>query len=144
MRVQLDYQRLLQIDPSYVHAARAADKFGSDVASGEAMKVVRAVVDAPNLALRGLHHHVVFPGYLADYSTERALALHAECAAELCKFAAEVRTSLGVEVERLNLGGGIRASGSIHVAPPGRREEATWHLLPARTASAMDPPRPLP
>ncbi len=136
VRVQLDYERLLEIDPSYVHAASAADKFGSDVASGEAMKVVRTVVDAPNLAFRGLHHHVVFPGYLSDYSTESALAHHAESAAELCRFAARVRASLGVEVERLNLGGGIRASGSIHVAPPGRPEEATWHALPSAPAFA--------
>ena len=136
VRVQLGFERLLELDPSYLAAARAADKFGSDASSGEALEVVRAVVDAPNLAFRGLHHHVVFPGYLADYSTERALAHHAESAAELCRFANEVRSQLGVEVERLNLGGGIRASGSINVAPPGQPEASTWHELPSATAFA--------
>lgn len=136
VRVQLGFERLLELDPSYLAAARAADKFGSDATSGEALEVVRAVVDSPNLAFRGLHHHVVFPGYLADYSTERALAHHAESAAELCRFANEVRAALGVEVERLNLGGGIRASGSINVAPPGRPEASAWHELPSAAAFA--------
>jgi len=136
VRVQLGFERLLELDPSYLAAARAADKFGSDASSGEALEVVRAVVEAPNLVFRGLHHHVVFPGYLADYTAERALGHHAESAAELCGFANEIRSELGVEVERLNLGGGIRASGSINVAPPGQPELATWHELPSAAAFA--------
>lgn len=136
VRVQLGYERLLRLDPSYARAASAADKFGSDVASGEAIAVVRAVVEAQNLAFRGLHHHVVFPGYLADYSTELAIAHHAESAAELCQFANRIRVELGAEVERLNLGGGIRASGMINVVPPGKPEEATWHELPSAESFA--------
>ena len=136
VRVQLGFERLLELDPSYLAAARAADKFGSEAASGEALEVVRAVVGSPHLAFRGLHHHVVFPGYLADYATERALAHHAESVVELCHFANEVRRELGVEVERLNLGGGIRASGAINVVPPGRPEEASWHELPSAEAFA--------
>jgi diaminopimelate decarboxylase len=136
VRVQLGFERLLERDPSYLSAARAADKFGSDAASGEAMEVVRAVVGSPHLAFVGLHHHVVFPGYLADYSTERALAHHAESAAELCEFANEVRSELNVDVERLNLGGGIRASGSINVAPLGQPEDPVWYELPSAAAFA--------
>ncbi len=136
VRIQLEYERLLQLDASYLNAANAADKFGSDVASGEAMRVVRAVVESPNLTFRGLHHHVVFPGYLADYSTDLALAHHRESAAELCGFANAVRAELGVEVERLNLGGGIRASGSINVVPPGRPQDAAWHELPSAASFA--------
>ncbi len=136
VRVQLGFGRLLELDPSYIAAARAADKFGSDAATGEALDVVLAVVEAPELTFVGLHHHVVFPGYVADYSTERALAHHAESAAEICRFANEVSEQLGVEVERLNLGGGIRASGSINVAPPGQPEASTWYELPSAEAFA--------
>ena len=128
VRVQLGFGRLLARDPSYLGAARAADKFGSDALSGEALDVVRAVVEAPNLAFRGLHHHVVFPGYLADYAADRALAHHAESAVELCGFANEVRSQLGVEVERatqprrrypgerLDQRRAARPAGGIHVA----------------------------
>lgn len=136
VRVQLSYADLLELDPSYERSAAAADKFGSDVASGEAMRVVRAVLGSRSLDLVGLHHHVVFPGYLSDYTAERAVAHHAESARELTRFANEVRAATGVAVERLNLGGGVRAGGSILVAPPGAPEQAAWHELPSEESFA--------
>lgn len=131
VRVVLPHERLLQRDPSYESSLQAADKHGSDVASGQAYETVEAVVQAAALDLVGLHHHVVFPGYLSDYRADRALAQHEESARELCLVANEVRRRFGVEVDRLDIGGGVRAGSSLHTAPLGAPELASWHTLPS-------------
>ena len=131
VRVILSHAPLLAIDPSYERSLRAADKHGSDLVSGQAFEAVEAVLGATSLDLVGLHHHVVFPGYLSDYSAERAIAQHEESARELAAFANEVRRRTGVTIDRLNLGGGIRAGASINIAPPGAPGESAWLDLPA-------------
>lgn len=131
VRVVLPHVRLLERDPSYGASLRAADKHGSDVASGQAYETVEAVLRAEALDLVGLHHHVVFPGYLSDYRADRALAQHEESARELCEVANEVRRRFGVEIDRLDIGGGVRAGGRLHTAPLGAPDQAAWHELPA-------------
>lgn len=136
VRVVLGHQRLLARDPSYASSQRAADKHGSDRLSGQALEAIEAVVRSRNLDFVGLHHHVVFPGYLSDYAPERALAQHGESARELCEVANEARRRFGVSIDRLDLGGGLRAGGEALVAPLGAPEQAGWHRLPTATAFA--------
>ena len=136
VRVVLGHERLLARDPSYERSQRAADKHGSDRLSGQALEAIEAVAGSRNLDFVGLHHHVVFPGYLSDYTPDRALAQHGESARELCELANEARRRFGVTVDRLDVGGGVRAGGELLVAPPGAPEQSAWHRLPTAVAFA--------
>jgi diaminopimelate decarboxylase len=130
VRIQLRYERLLSRDPSFESTLRIGEgKFGSNVASGQAMETVEAVVRAPTLEFCGLSHHVGFSGYMADYTAEREVMHHAECAREVCEFANDVRRRFGVGVQRLDLGGGFRGGGAMLLATPGTGDPQL-HVLP--------------
>jgi diaminopimelate decarboxylase len=120
VRIQLTYDRLLSADPSYEPSLRLIEKTGSSIGSGRAMETVDAVIAASNLDLVGLHHHKVFSGYAgSSFQPENELMHHRECTREICEFANEIRRRHGVEVERLNLGGGFRADGWMLRVTPG-------------------------
>lgn len=130
VRLQLTYKQLLELDPSFETTLRIGEgKFGSAVGTGQAMETTEAVVRAANLELVGFSHHVGFSGYMADYSAEREVMHHAECAREVCGFANEVRERLGVTIDRLDLGGGFRGGGAVLLATPGSGDP-TAHRLP--------------
>lgn len=130
VRVQLTYRELLSIDPSFASTLRLGEgKFGNNLASGQALETVRAVLDSPHLELVGLSHHVGFSGYMGDYTAEREVMHHRECTRELCEFANELKRMLGVGVDRLDLGGGFRTGTPVALATPGAGQPAL-HDLP--------------
>ena len=99
VRVQLTYERLLREDPSFEFMLKVGEgKFGANLRSGQAADLVESVIAASNLDLLGLHHHVGFSGYMAEYSPDLELMHHRECARELAEFANEIRTRQGVEM----------------------------------------------
>lgn len=137
VRVQLTYEELLAEDPSFESTLRVGEgKFGVSLRSGEARAAVEAVAAAGNLDFLGLHHHVGFSGYMADYSPEREVGHHAACAREVCRFANELRRELGLEVRRLDLGGGFRADGHVLLSTPGNAADLATHPLPSLGAYA--------
>lgn len=131
VRIQLTYDRLLELDPSFETTLRIGEgKFGSNVATGQAYETIEAVVRASHLDFCGLHHHVGFSGYMADYTPEREVMHHAECTREICTLANDVKRRLGVEVDRLNLGGGFRSGDAVVLSTPGSGADVTAHPLP--------------
>ena len=60
---------------------------------------------------------------------------HRECTREICEFANDIRRRHGVEVDRLNLGGGFRADGWMLRVTPGGAEDS-YHPYPEATAYA--------
>lgn len=131
VRVQLTYDDLLEEDPSFETTLRIGEgKFGANVASGQAKETIEAVVGASNLEFLGLHHHVGFSGYMGDYTPAREVMHHRASAREICRLANEIRRELGVEVARLDLGGGFRAGGSIVLSTPGAAQDLAEHSLP--------------
>jgi diaminopimelate decarboxylase len=132
VRVQLTYRELLAEDPSFETTLRIGEgKFGSNLATGQARETVEAVLRSPNLDLVGLHHHVGFSGYMGDYTPEREVMHHRACTRELCAFANELRREVGVQVERLDLGGGFRMGGDVLLSTPGAAADIAAHPLPA-------------
>ncbi len=130
VRIQLTYRALLVKDPSFESTLRLGEgKFGNNLASGQALKTVKAVLDAPRLEFVGLSHHVGFSGYMADYSAEREVMHHRECTRELCEFANELRRTLNVATDRLDLGGGFRTGTPVALATPGAGQPE-FHDLP--------------
>jgi diaminopimelate decarboxylase len=74
-------------------------KFGFDIGSGAALAAIQRAREIPALRLLGLHCHV--GSQLLD--TE----CHADSVAAMVDLLATVRTALGVELEELNIGGGL-------------------------------------
>ena len=131
VRVQLTYDRLLAKDPSFRSMLKVGEgKFGSNLRSGQAMEVVDAIIAAPNLDFAGLHHHVGFSGYMAEYTTENEVMHHRECAIELSSFANAIKDRHHIEIERLNLGGGYRAGNLVLLSTPGAGDDVALHPVP--------------
>ena len=132
VRVQLRYERLLELDPSFETTLRIGEgKFGSNFANGQALETIEAVLQAPHLEFLGLSHHVGFSGYMGDYSSERELMHHRECTRELCQLARALKNSHGVEIDRLDLGGGFRSGESVLLSTPGAGSDVRFHPLPS-------------
>lgn len=131
VRVQLTYDRLLDLDPSFETTLRIGEgKFGSNLANGQALETIRAVLAASNLTFLGLSHHVGFSGYMGDYSRERELMHHRECTREVCELANVLHETEGCAVERLDLGGGFRSGDSVLLSTPGAGADVDFHNLP--------------
>ena len=132
VRIQLSYRRLLEQDPSFESTLRVGEgKFGNNVVTGAAMRTVEAIHAADHLDLVGLSHHVGFSGYMGDYTPEREVMHHREATREVCEFANTIRHDLGVEVDRLDLGGGFRATEAMLLSTPGAGADLGMHSLPA-------------
>jgi len=124
VRVQLTYDALLGKDPTYEPSLRLIDKAGSSLGSGRALETVEAILESSHLDFVGLHHHKVFSGYSgSSFDAENELMHHRECTRELCEFANEIRRLHGVEVQRLNVGGGFRANGWMLRVTPGSTDD---------------------
>ncbi len=131
VRVQLGYEELLRADPSFDSTLHVSEgKFGSAVATGAARRAVEIVAEAEHLRFAGLHHHVGFSGYMADYSARREVMHHRECTRELVRFARELERDLGVRCDRLDLGGGFRGGEHVYLATPGNADDGAPHPLP--------------
>ncbi len=83
----------------YIATAHEDQKFGFSIASGDALRAVRHVHDAPGLMLLGLHSHIgsqIFDTSGFEVAARRVLALHAAVSEEI-----------GVEMPEMDLGGGF-------------------------------------
>ncbi|WP_079168459.1 diaminopimelate decarboxylase family protein [Streptomyces colonosanans] len=131
VRVKLGYQRLLTVDPSYERTLRVAEaKFGSSTVTGEAIDVANAITDSDALRFRGLSHHAGFAGYRANYRPELQTMHLRECAREMSEFAGTLR-GLGIDTERLDVGGGLRSGKYVMLSTPGDGGDAAYHPLPS-------------
>ena len=83
----------------FIATAHEDQKFGFSLRDGSAAKAIAAVLGAPNLVLAGLHSHI---GSQIFETTGFEVAAH-----RVVTLAAEVRDTHGVEVDEINLGGGL-------------------------------------
>lgn len=100
-RVKIQLRITPGIDP-HTHKAivtgNVASKFGSAIATGQAMEIVRAAVKKTNLELVGLHCHIGSQIFDAEPFMQAAEIM--------ISFMAELKQRLGVNIAELNLGGG--------------------------------------
>jgi diaminopimelate decarboxylase len=83
----------------YIATAHEDQKFGFSLRDGAAAQAVSDVLAAPSLALAGLHSHIgsqIFETAGFEVAAHRVVGL-----------AAEIRDTYGVEVDEINLGGGL-------------------------------------
>ncbi len=83
----------------FIATAHEDQKFGFSLRDGSAARAVAAVLDAPSLQLGGLHSHIgsqIFETAGFEVAAHRVVGL-----------AAAVRDTHGVEVDEINLGGGL-------------------------------------
>jgi diaminopimelate decarboxylase len=83
----------------FIATAHEDQKFGFSLRDGVAAKAVAAVLGTPNLELAGLHSHIgsqIFETSGFEVAAHRVVAL-----------AAEIRDVHGVEIDEINLGGGL-------------------------------------
>ena len=100
---------LLRITPGIdPHTHRAVvtgnvdSKFGSAIATGQALEIVDAAINAKNIDLVGLHCHI--GSQIFDIEP------FSDAADIMVRFIAEIKEKLGFEVRELNLGGGLRVA----------------------------------
>ncbi len=74
-------------------------KFGSAIATGQAMEIVKAAIAAPGVRLMGLHCHIGSQ----IFDTEP----FAEAADIMTRFICDIKRECGYELQELNLGGGF-------------------------------------
>jgi diaminopimelate decarboxylase len=83
----------------FIATAHEDQKFGFSLRDGSAARAVAAVLDAPSLRLAGLHSHIgsqIFETSGFEVAAHRVVA-----------FAATIRDVHGVQIEEINLGGGL-------------------------------------
>lgn len=83
----------------FIATAHEDQKFGLSVASGAAAEAVRRIAKLPTLSLKGLHSHIgsqIFDAAGFEVSAARVVA-----------FAQRLWDEQGIEVEEMNLGGGM-------------------------------------
>lgn len=105
----------------FIATAHEDQKFGFSLAGGAAMRAVRAVFDAPNIRLTGLHSHIgsqIFDIDGFELAARRVIGLLREIVDE---FGAE-RTA---QLDHLDLGGGLGISYVPADDPPPVAELAT-------------------
>jgi len=132
VRLQLGYEDLIDHDPSYESTLKIWEgKFGINVASGEADRVIAYVRDAPGLRFAGLHHHLAFSGVAGDYSIAIETGHHRDVMTEICRYAKQMESELGVTVERIDCGGGFASGNGIFMVSPGNVGDGELYPLPA-------------
>jgi diaminopimelate decarboxylase len=126
VRLQLGYVELIEHDASYEPTLKIWEgKFGVAVANGGAERLIGYIADAPGLRFCGLHHHLAFSGVAGDYSIEIETGHHRDTMRELCRFARDMETRLGVTIERVDCGGGLASGDGIFMATPGNAGDGT-------------------
>lgn len=93
----------------FIATAHEDQKFGLSVGSGDAMEAVRRVLKLPSLHLLGLHSHIgsqIFDAGGFEVAAHR-----------MVRFAAALRTELGIVVPEINLGGGMGIAYTGHDDP---------------------------
>lgn len=82
----------------FVRTGQIDSKFGVALENGEAFEIVKKAVEKKNVKLDGVHCHI--GSQIFDFEP---FCLAAEV---MIDFIAKIKNELGIEVERLNLGGG--------------------------------------
>jgi diaminopimelate decarboxylase len=82
-----------------IRTGQVDTKFGFDLGSGAALAAVRPILETPGLRLRGVHCHI--GSQLLDTDA------HAAAIDLMVDFLKAIRDCTGVEVEELNIGGGL-------------------------------------
>jgi diaminopimelate decarboxylase len=121
---------------AYTQTGHASSKFGLDVASGAALAVARQAVASNWLDLVGVHAHVG--------SQLFELTAVAQVTQALVEFAAELRASLGVEIQELSPGGGLAVAYAPEQEAPSSdqyAETVTHALKEAVSQLRLPPPR---
>ncbi|QHC01689.1 diaminopimelate decarboxylase [Epidermidibacterium keratini] len=101
----------------FIATAHEDQKFGFSLANGQAVEAVREVVDAPSLQLVGLHSHI---GSQIFDTSGFEVAAH-----RVVELAAQIRDEYGVEVDELDLGGGMGISYVSDDDPPVAKDLAS-------------------
>lgn len=83
----------------FIRTGQVDSKFGIDLASGEAMEAVRQSLGLEHVRLKGVHCHI------GSQVMEVEPFVHA--AEVMLGLLGDIKTTLGVELEHLNLGGGF-------------------------------------
>jgi diaminopimelate decarboxylase len=137
VRVHPGYEQLLAQDPSFSGMVTVAEgKYGSHVDGGDVFDTIQAVLESRHLDFLGLHNHLGFSGYTADYSVGNELMHHREATREICELASEVARRFGIGIQRLDLGGGFRAGRAILLSTPRSGHDLAVHELPSPEAYA--------
>ncbi len=108
IRIRPAYSKLHDKDPQFVIANTKKNKFGVDIASGQALEACKLAIGMKDVEFVGLHHHVGWSAYGIPYNRMRDLERVKTEVTEVVEFANKVSEKLGVRVSMLDLGGGFR------------------------------------
>ncbi len=84
---------------SFIRTGQIDSKFGLTLENGDALKGVKAALEAPGIELKGLHCHI------GSQIFDEEPFIHA--AETMLDFMAQIRETTGVTLTELNLGGGF-------------------------------------
>lgn len=119
VRIHPTHERLLARDPEFASMVTVGEgKFGAYISTGEAFRVVEAIISSPNLDFKGVHSHLGFSGYTAGYTPQRELMHHRDATLEITSFVTQIEDVHGIRVERIDLGGGFRSGQSVLRSTP--------------------------
>ncbi|MCL2082170.1 MAG: diaminopimelate decarboxylase [Oscillospiraceae bacterium] len=83
----------------FIQTGKTDSKFGADIASGEALALVKEILEAENVKLTTVHCHIGSQIFEAEPFGLAAMIM--------MKFMAQVKEELGYKIPELNLGGGF-------------------------------------
>jgi len=119
-----------------IRTGQVDTKFGFNLAAGDAAAAIAQARRMPGLRLRGIHCHI--GSQLLD--TEA----HADAVAIMVDFLAQLRDEQGLELEELNIGGGLGIRYLRAHAPPtldAFAERVVGVLLEQLSAARLKPPK---
>ncbi len=83
----------------FIRTAEEDSKFGLSIKKGYAIKEIEAILSCPNLIFKGIHCHI--GSQIFDYEG------FVEASRVMTDFMLEIKNTLNVEIEELNMGGGF-------------------------------------
>lgn len=101
------------VDPhthKLIRTGQADTKFGLNIADGSALKAVKQIVNTAGLNFKGIHCHV--GSQLLDTDT------HEQAVEIMVNLLKSIRAEIGIEVEELNIGGGLGVRYLSQQEPP--------------------------
>jgi len=105
---------------SYIQTGQIDTKFGLGISTGRAIEGIKKIISCSNLNLVGLHCHIG--------SNIIALESFAMTAKIMVRFMAEVKDTLNITFDELDLGGGLGVRYTSDITPPTPEEFAEYVL----------------